>query len=591
MEELFSRTRTATRATFLSRCGLALALVCGFSFSGRAARFTVALDRYSIVVGETVTLTLSFEGVQPQEISALPAIDGLQTVSGVSSRINSSSGPGGSSTVWSYSVELAPLRAGEFIIPAFQAKVGGVKVTSQPLTLKVAASDASAPPPAFAGKPVFLWLLLPKKELYVGEVLVAELRLYIRSDIRRYGNLQLPLSGEGFTASKFVEGQHFQRRLGTAQFTIIPFLVALTPVKSGALAVGPINGSILLNPPDPFEFFGSSPQQLPLTLDAQMLEVLPLPAENVPAGFNGAVGSYTLTFTAGPTNVAAGDPITVNVTLSGQGQLDALALPEQPAWRDFKIYPPTVKPVEARDPFGAQGTKSFEQVVIPQNSDIHELPPFSFSFFDPALKNYRTLTQPAIPLTVRPGGTTPAPAAARTAENPPPAPDVVPIKQRLGSVAVLSPPLARQGWFLALQGVPALALISAVTWRKRGEALARNPRRGRQRRVAKLVRQGLEQLRRFAAANNSEEFFATLFRLLQEQLGERLDLPASAITEAVIDEQLEPRGLPPELLAELRDLFQTCNLARYAAIKTSGELAAIIPRLEAALNEIREAKL
>jgi len=41
-----------------------------------------------------------------------------------------------------------------------------------------------------------------------------------------------------------------------------------------------------------------------------------------------------------------------------------------------------------------------------------------------------------------------------------------------------------------------------------------------------------------------EAFFATLFRLLQEQLGERLELPASSITEAVIEEHLRPRGVP-----------------------------------------------
>ena len=42
---------------------------------------------------------------------------------------------------------------------------------------------------------------------------------------------------------------------------------------------------------------------------------------------------------------------------------------------------------------------------------------------------------------------------------------------------------------------------------------------------------------------SSDEFFAVLFRLLQEQLGERLDLPASAITEAVIEERLSPLGI------------------------------------------------
>ena len=45
--------------------------------------------------------------------------------------------------------------------------------------------------------------------------------------------------------------------------------------------------------------------------------------------------------------------------------------------------------------------------------------------------------------------------------------------------------------------------------------------------------------------------------LLQEQLGERLDLPASAITEAVIEEHLRPRNVPETPLAQLHELFQT----------------------------------
>jgi hypothetical protein len=93
------------------------------------------------------------------------------------------------------------------------------------------------------------------------------------------------------------------------------------------------------------------------------------------------------------------------------------------------------------------------------------------------------------------------------------------------------------------------------------------------------------------AQNNSDDFFAMLFRLLQERLGERLDQPASAITESVVDEQLSPRGVEDSTLSELRDLFQLCNQARYAPIKSSQELAAIIPRLETALGKLKEARL
>jgi hypothetical protein len=145
----------------------------------------------------------------------------------------------------------------------------------------------------------------------------------------------------------------------------------------------------------------------------------------------------------------------------------------------------------------------------------------------------------------------------------------------------------QQPWFLALQAVPLFAWLSAVVWRRRAEMLAHNPRLRRRRQVAQTIRQGLVELRRLAADNQSDNFFATLVRLLQEQLGERLDLPASAITEAVIEERLRPLGVPEAALGSLRELFQSCNLARYAPIKSSQELAAIIPRLEAILRELQ----
>ena len=169
--------------------------------------------------------------------------------------------------------------------------------------------------------------------------------------------------------------------------------------------------------------------------------------------------------------------------------------------------------------------------------------------------------------------------------------DIVPNKQRLGSVAQIGAPLVEKPWFLALQGVPVLAFISALIWRRRTDQLANNPRLRRRRHVAQVVREGLTELQGLAAAKKSDEFFAALFRLLQEQLGERLDLPASAITEAVIDEHLRPRHVPEATLEQLQQLFQACNLARYAPVQSSQELAAMIPKVQSVLGEIQNMEL
>jgi hypothetical protein len=269
-------------------------------------------------------------------------------------------------------------------------------------------------------------------------------------------------------------------------------------------------------------------------------------------------------------------------------------LPEQSGWQDFKTYPPT-SDVKTSDPLGLQGVKTFEQIVVPQSSDIKELPAVSFSFFDPEAKAYRTLMQPAIKLVVRAGSGTPAPVIAAgkspTPDNPaPPQQDIVPIKQRAGTLAQVGVPLVHQPWFLAFQSVPVLAWIAALVWRKRADLLANNPRLRRQRHTAQIVREGLNELRKLARENHSDQFFAVMFRLLQEQLGDRLNCAASSITEAVVDEKLRPRGVADSTATALHELFQTCNLARYAPIQTTQELTALISKLESVLRELQKIK-
>ena len=139
-------------------------------------------------------------------------------------------------------------------------------------------------------------------------------------------------------------------------------------------------------------------QAHPTTLfsEPQTIRVLPLPTQNVPESFGGAVGEFSLKVNAGPTNVAVGDPLTLKVQITGRGRLEAVTLPPQPQWREFKAYPPS-RNVESKDPLGLSGTATFEQVLIPQNHEIKFLPPLEFSYFDPNQKSYRTLTGGAIP--------------------------------------------------------------------------------------------------------------------------------------------------------------------------------------------------
>jgi hypothetical protein len=599
---------------FVARCRGTAAIFVSLlllapQLASAAATFTATLDRDTVAAGETATLTLTFEGGDPESIQSFD-VPGIQIASGQMSR-NVSIVNGQASSSVTQTLLLTPTQPGDYTIPALQARVSGQTLTSAPLKLKVVKPGSTAADAAGTESLAFVKLFVPRKEIFAGEVITVEVQVYLRNNVANAEQIMqsidnfngAAIKAEGFSVLKTGHAAHRSARVGNGIYNVATLVTAVSPIKTGPLTINSMDFPLPLrilapNQPrntdpfwDPFGTFQRYQQkQVNLVADPETVNALPLPRENVPPSFNGAVGTFTMAASAGPTNVAAGDPVTVKVQITGRGALDSLNLPDNAGWKEFKTYPPTTK-IDTVDPLGLQGTKTFEQVVVPQSTTIQAIPELAFSFFDPEQKAYKTLKHAPIPLIVRPGGTTVAPSlaagSARGQENAPAARDIVTIKDRLGALAQVGPPLVSRRWFLALQALPVVAFISALLWRKRADAFASNPRLRRQRMTAVIVRNGLMELRRLAAENRSDEFFASLFRLLQEQLGERLDLPASAITEAVIDEHLHPRGVPQYTIAQIEELFQMCNLARYAPMKTSQELAAVIPKFESAVEALK----
>ena len=555
----------------------------------RAASFTASLDRDTITMGESATLTLTFEGGSPKAMPMPPSLPTLRIQdAGVDSR-NVSIVNGQVSSTSSHTFSVTPLQMGTFLIPAMSVDIGGQTCNSEPVKLTVVQSTTPPPSP----KTAFLKLAVPKNQVYIGEVLPVEIYLYFQA----VQGVEMPhFKEEGFTLGKMLQPTQSTAAVNGQQYNVAILKTYVIPVKVGQLDLGPATMTMNVPKPNSRRNIFQQPvdwESVTVESEPQTLQVLPLPRENVPPGFSGAVGSFTLNATVNPTNVAVGDPITIKVQVAGHGALESVTLPNQTNWQQFKVYPPT-SDFQATDPLGISGTKTFALTAVPENLELKELPPFVFSFFDPAQKSYRTLTQPAVSLVVRPSAASlPPPSlsnANNASENSTANQDLTHIKPRLGLVAQLQPPLVQQPWFLALQGLPLLVWLSLLIRRKQAEKLARNPHLQRQRQVGQMVRNGLKELRQFADANQPEAFFATVFRLLQEQLGERLDLPASAITEAVLEERLRPRRVPDEQLALLHELFQTCNQARYAPQSTNAELVSLVPKVESALNDLQKIK-
>jgi hypothetical protein len=562
------------------------------------ANFTASLDRDTIVMGETATLSLSFEGGSPQNVPT-PEVPGLQFANtGNSSSFNFVNGQ--MSSVVTVTFSITPDHAGDYWIPGMEADIGGQRIRTQPLKLTVTKPGAPSTAQVNSGSQIaFMRLTLPDKNVYPGEMIAAQLQIFFRDDVQNYQGFQFTaMPADGFTVGKMSQGRTERTQLGNRVYSVIPISLALTAMKAGTLSVGPISANVLIivagenGQWGPFGgFFGGQQKQITLATDPVNATCVPLPSVNIPSNFNGAVGDYTMTVSAGPTNVATGDPVTVRIQISGRGSLDSLTLPNQTGWNDFKIFSPTSK-TDTSDDLGDEGSKTFEEIVAPENANIHELPPISFSFFNPDDGNYHTLTQPATPLFVTSVGATPLPTVAGAKpENPTPPQDIVSIRQNLGTLARAGSPLITRPAFLAIQSVPVLAFIMALVWRRRTDNLANNPRLRRRRAVEQLVAAGLDDLNKYAAENKSNEFFAVLFRLLQEELGERLDCPAISITEADVDARLVALGARPETIDSLRELFQACNQARYAPVQTSQELSALASKFKTTVNELQQLKI
>ena len=139
-------------------------------------------------------------------------------------------------------------------------------------------------------------------------------------------------------------------------------------------------------------------QDVPATLEAKAHNI----ASRSPVGAacQLTVQSTAMTAKASPLEVTVGDPVTLNIQLSGEGTVDSLTLPKL-AWPGFKSYEPSISSEQA-DPLGLSGTKVFEQVIIPENDSITEVPKIELAYFNPEEETYMTLSQGPFPLKVNP---------------------------------------------------------------------------------------------------------------------------------------------------------------------------------------------
>jgi len=140
-----------------------------------------------------------------------------------------------------------------------------------------------------------------------------------------------------------------------------------------------------------------SPEVLRQKSEKQKVVVHDLPIENRPVDFTGGVGDFTIEARTNTNNVDVNKPLSVFVTVRGQGNIAAIGEPPVK-------WPDGVEVYEARSKTktGTNGSaeKEFEFLIIPRKGGTIKLPVFSLSYFDPEKDKYLTKNTNAIELNV-----------------------------------------------------------------------------------------------------------------------------------------------------------------------------------------------
>jgi hypothetical protein len=309
------------------------------------------------------------------------------------------------------------------------------------------------------------------------------------------------------------------------------------------------------------------------------LQVKELPAAGQPPGFAGHVGDYRIAASASPTEVNVGDPITLTIRLSGPEYLDEVTLPpldQQPALaRDFRV-PKEMAPGRIE---GA--AKVFTQTLRAAHENVSAVPPIELAYFDTRTEQYRVARTEPIPLTVKAtkvvtasdaeGRELVAAGKALKAWSRGIAHNYEDLSvlddQHCGPAVWLHSPL-----WMSTVGAPPLLYFALLTGTVLYRRRSADPAAGRARRAySECVRSLKRRHRQAAAAGDSAEYAAVL-EALRSYLGDKLRLSPGALTFADVTGPLEQRGVPAEVRAALKRLFDTCEAGRYAGGAAAGSV-------------------
>jgi len=275
-------------------------------------------------------------------------------------------------------------------------------------------------------KDLALDLEVNKKTVYVGEPIVASYKLYTR--LRSETTISDAPAFNGFSVSDLeVKNNDYNiEEYNGRKYNVYTLRkVQLYPLQAGTFTLDPLvsnNKVTFLKAEfanrqntsgfyDLLEDFSQSltPQnemvEKDVTLKSKPVTIIvkPLPTENKPTDFKGAVGYFSLNASLEKNNLTTDDAGNLVVTLSGKGNIQMVNAPKITWPQGLEGYDPKVKDNVDNSSVPMKGTKTFTFPFTISDPGIYTIDSIEFSYFDPELQSYKTLRTPPLTVSVKKG--------------------------------------------------------------------------------------------------------------------------------------------------------------------------------------------
>jgi hypothetical protein len=310
-----------------------------------------------------------------------------------------------------------------------------------------------------------------------------------------------------------------------------------------------------------FNGFFDSYATRPVTITSQpiQLHVSPLPEDNRPPGFSGAIGQFDFQASVSPAQVKAGDPLMLKMDVQGSGNFKSLTMPVFHS-TGFKSYESQIK--------NAGDQKTAEQVIIPTSAGIKEVPALHFSYFDTSAKDYKTITRGPFSIQV----TAPSPEQEFKAVgfsdvskqlSVPSAPQFS-FGKMLGDIYKILKALAGSIWFWLSFGFVVVAGVSYYLWERFKERLENDPAFARRLKAVREAKQALRPAEDYIAKGQTKEFYALLSKVLHDYLANKWHQSSAALNLEEILSHLKTGNLDETRLTQVKTLLEQADLVCFA---------------------------